>query len=106
MRAHLLSTGLSRVRVGSRGRGVRTLWALIAAVAVLVSACASSPLSDSTDSAATHNKPKLDAELQHAQTNAGIPPTVLQPIKTQENALTAAITHRSDTPQQPPPPPH
>src|SRR5258708_1972445 len=96
MRAHLLSTGLSRVRVGSRGRGVRTLWALIAAVAVLVSACASSPLSDSTDSAATHNKAKLDAELQHAQTNAGIPPTVLQPIKTQESALAAGIAYGSD----------
>jgi hypothetical protein len=82
--------------MGSRGRGARTLWALITVVAVLVSACASSAPSDSTGSAAQQNKAKLDAALQHAQTSAGVPPTVLQPIETQERALAAGIANGSD----------
>src|SRR5258707_3911693 len=80
-------------RDGGR-RGVGALYVVIAA-GVLLSGCAPST-QPSVRSPAQQNKVKLHAELRKAQTTAGIPQAVLQPIGTQENPPAASQTNRSD----------
>ncbi len=73
-------------RTQMRPRPSRVLW--MAALAVLaassiLSACGTDPHQHAADA----NKAKLDAELQHARVELGIPSAMLQPILTQEQKV-------------------
>jgi hypothetical protein len=78
-------------RARAHRRMLCSLGMLIGMLAVLLAGCASS-----AQSAAAQNKAKLDTELRHAQSSAGIPPELLQPILAQESTLAANVTNGTD----------